>query len=95
MTTTSPTAWPTLALQEFFGGSTNTTISSFGLFSVFYPANKLIARDWRDVFPGCKNFFVNCKCFAQIGGQFMCHTTGYFVAHDLNYIAITANHHIR
>jgi hypothetical protein len=76
MRTAGPAAWPALALFELCTNPLDMLFSCFVLFYGRGPANPLIARERRDVFPSGEHGFVGSKGFPQIRREFVYNATG-------------------
>jgi len=75
MFATGPAAGSTLALFEFFIGSSNSTLAGGLLLGVFDPADELVAGEHGDVVPGCERCGVRSQRLAEVGRKWVHDTT--------------------
>ena len=71
MVAAHPAARPTLTFIEFFECSPHAALPGFNKLSVFHPADKFVARERRDIFPGRASLLIGEQCFLQICRHFM------------------------
>ncbi len=61
-----PAARPSLTFLQFLLGPANAALSSHLLLGILDPANELVARQGRDVFPSIERRAVGDQCLAQV-----------------------------
>src|ERR1700738_1496264 len=75
-----PAAWPSLAFLQFLLGPANAALASHLLLGILDPADELVARQGRDVFPGIERGPVGDQRLAQVGGQLVHHAARHSLA---------------
>ncbi len=70
MQTANPAAWAPLTPVEFIDGNSDAALSGVEMLGVFDPADKLVACQGCNVFPGSCNFGLGAEqSLLQVGGH--------------------------
>ncbi len=71
MDAAEPAAWATVAFEELLAASADAAVPGLDELGVLDPADKLVSRERRDVFPEGEDFFVSENSFTKILRKFV------------------------